>query len=296
MRALDALIWAQGHLRQAGLDDAALEAELLLRHALGIGRARLFASLRQPLAPDRLATFIALLERRLGREPTAYILGHKEFYDLELAVTPAALIPRPETELVVEEALRLARARPSGPLRLVDVGTGCGAIALALAKHLPTAQVVASDLSTEALALARANAQRLGLAHRLHWVLADLLTSLEGPFDLIVGNLPYVKSSQWATLAPEIRLYEPRGALDGGRDGLCYIRRLLAQAPERLALGGALILEIGWDQGTAVGQLVKGQLPSARIGIRQDLAGLDRVVVVERPATLAPARRDPAAA
>ncbi|MFQ5880650.1 MAG: peptide chain release factor N(5)-glutamine methyltransferase, partial [Dehalococcoidia bacterium] len=237
-------------------------------------------SLRQPLTTAQLAAFHALVERRLRREPTAYIVGHKEFYDLELEVTPAALIPRPETEVVVEEALRLERARPRESLRVVDVGTGCAAIALALAKHLPNAQVVATDVSAEALALAYRNAQRLGLAQSVQWVLADLLAGLRGPFDLIVANMPYVKINQWPGLAPEIRLYEPRLALDGGDDGLRCIRRLLAEAPQRLAAGGAIVLEMGWEQREAVVSLAQAFLPGASVEIKRDLGGLERVAVI----------------
>lgn len=295
MRAVDALRWAEAQLRQAGVDDAALEAEVLLRYALGVDRARLFASLRQDLPSEQPAALRALVARRLSREPAAYILGRREFYDLDLEVTPAALIPRPETELLVEEALRLAPSLPPRPLRIIDVGTGCGAVALALAKHLPEALVVGSDVSLEAIGLARRNAQRLGLTQRVQWVLADLLAGLSGPFDLIVANLPYVKDSQWETLAPEIRLYEPRLALDGGADGLRHIRRLLAQAAERLRPGGALLLEIGDDQAPAARRLAQGLLPGARVEIRRDLAGLERVVVIEATSNAAGRRRAPLA-
>jgi len=229
------------------------------------------------------SAFEALLARRLRREPTAYIIGRREFYGLELEVTAAAPIPRPETELLVDEALAQARRLRHayrGP-HIVDVGTGCGAIALAVAMHLPVARLTAIDASQDALDLARRNAERLGLAGRVRFVLGDLLLPLAEPANIVVANLPYVPSGEWESLAPEIRCYEPRAALDGGPDGLRLIERLLAQAPAHVRSPGAAILEIGHDQGAAVAALARQAFPAAAIAVKKDLASLDRAVVIE---------------
>jgi len=198
-------------------------------------------------------------------------------------VTPAAPIPRPETELLVDETLaqtRRLRHAYRGP-HIVDVGTGCGAIALAVATHLPVARVTATDASQAALDLARRNAEKLGLSGRIRFVLGDLLSPLAEPADVIVANLPYVPSSVWEGLAPEIRCFEPRPALDGGPDGLRLIARLLRQAPTHVRSPGALVLEIGHDQGAAVVALAREAFSASVIAVRKDLASLDRAVVVQ---------------
>ena len=235
------------------------------------------------MSPAGHTAFDALLARRLRREPTAYIVGQREFYGLELEVTSAAPIPRPETELLVDEALAQARRLRHayrGP-HIVDVGTGCGAIALAVATHLPVARVTATDASQAALDLARRNAEKLGLSGRIRFVLGDLLSPLAEPADVIVANLPYVPSSVWEGLAPEIRCFEPRPALDGGPDGLRLIARLLRQAPTHVRSPGALVLEIGHDQGAAVVALAREAFSASVIAVRKDLASLDRAVVVQ---------------
>jgi release factor glutamine methyltransferase len=268
------------HLIATISDEADLEAELLLAHALKTDRIHLYQRLQEPLPPRQESVYHRLLERRLRREPTPYIIGRKEFYGLQLEVTPAAIIPRPETELVVETALaearRLLETRPS--LAIADVGSGSGAIALALTAGLPGAEVIATDTSARALALARRNADRLG--QRIRFLRGDLLRPLEGPVDIIATNLPYVKSDDWRGLPPEIRDYEPRRGLDGGPTGLRAIKRLLRQAPPYLKPGGALVLEIGDDQAQAVRRTARQHFPRAHIEVRQDLAGLDRVTVI----------------
>jgi len=275
-------------LTAADIDDASLEAEVILRHALGLDRAQLYARLSDEIAPPARSAFEELLARRLCREPAAYITGRREFYGIEFEVSPAAPIPRPETELLVDEAL--AHARRLEPTRpephIVDVGTGCGAIALAVATHVPAAHVTATDVSPAALELARRNAARLGLSDRLRFVHGDLLSPLDHyarreAADIIAANLPYVASHEWEGLAPEIRCYEPRAALDGGPDGLRLIERLLQQAPGHVRPGGALILEIGYDQGAAVAGLARRAFRGGAIAVKKDLAGLHRVVVIE---------------
>jgi release factor glutamine methyltransferase len=200
-----------------------------------------------------------------------------------MEVSPAAPIPRPETELLVDEAMAQAqRLQPFCPEpHVVDVGTGCGAIALALAMRLPAARVTAIDTSRAALELARHNAERLGLSSPVRFALGDLLSPLDEGADIIVANLPYVPSGEWEGLASEIRSYEPRAALDGGADGLRVIARLLNEAPTHLRSPGALVLEIGDDQGATVTTLARKAFPAATIAVKKDLASLDRAVLVE---------------
>jgi release factor glutamine methyltransferase len=266
----------------AGVEDGFLEAEVLLRHALQVERAALFTQMRRPITEEEAAAFERLLVRRLRREPTAFITGHKEFFSLDFRVTPDALIPRPETEMLVEATL----ARISGldtPLA-VDVGAGCGAIAVAVAANHPGVKVVATDVSYPALALTRSNARRHLVDTRVFEVQTDLLAGLQARFDVIVANLPYVRSGDWQALAPEIREHEPRLALDGGPDGLELIRRLLVQAVPFVAAGAPLYAEIGDDQGTAVTSFAAAAIPGADISVQKDLAGRDRMLVVKSTA------------
>jgi len=274
----EALHAAQSGLRDAGIDDAGLEAEVLLRHVVGLESAQLYARLRDPLDDADLQAFQRLVERRMAHEPTAYIVGHREFYGLDLETTPDALIPRPETELLVDEALRVA---PPEPCIVADVGTGCGAIAVALATGLPQATVYAIDASQRALALAARNVQRLGLADRVRILHGELLDPLPEPVDVIVANLPYVKTSDWEALPPEIREHEPREALDGGADGTALVEKLLRATPSHLRPGGRLLAEIGWDEGERLAAIARACFPAARIAVEKDLAGLDRLLIVE---------------
>lgn len=268
-------------LAEAGSEEASLEAELLLAHALNIDRTHLYQRLREELPSGATDAFQALLRRRLAHEPTAYILGRKEFYGLELEVTPAAIIPRPETETLVELVLEFVRTREARhEMRVADVGVGCGAIAAALAVNLPQAEIIATDISRDALALARRNADRHGVAGRIRFLESDLLEPLDAPMDVIAANLPYVRTGDFEAGPPEIRDHEPRLGLDGGPDGLRIIERLLGQAPSRLKPGGALFVEIGEEQGNAARKLAAQSFPRARIEVRKDLSGLDRVLVV----------------
>lgn len=254
-----------------------LDAELLLAHVLGWTRARLLAEHAHAPSSEQAAAFLALVARRAALAPVAYLTGHREFYGLELLVTPATLVPRPETELLVE--LALAEAQWRGPrqpaLTIADVGTGTGAIAVALAANLPHAQVYAIDLSAAALEVARANVERHGLADRVRLLHGDLLTPLAEPVDLIVSNPPY---TILAEVEPNVLAHEPRLALDGGPDGAAVYRRLTAAIPQHLRPGGAVLLEIGAWQGELVAGLLRDALPGAAVSIHQDLAGLDRVV------------------
>ncbi len=281
----EALRAAQSDLAAAGIEDAWLDAEVLLRHALRLDRVHLLSRLRDPLFPPEHASFQALVRRRLAHEPTAYIVGHREFYGLELETTPAALIPRPETELLVEEVLNALRAGGKGeePWLIADLGTGNGAVAVALAAHLPAATVHAVDISEEALALAQRNAERHRVGGRIQFHRGDLLDPLPEPVDAIAANLPYVRSADWEALPPEIRDHEPRAALDGGPTGLREVERLLRQAPAHLRPGGILALEVGSEQGPQASALARQCFPGAIAAVKRDLAGLDRVLVVRTP-------------
>jgi release factor glutamine methyltransferase len=288
VRLAQALHEADEALRAAGIEDAWLEAEVLLRHTLRLDRAHLYACLQQDLGPGYEATFRSLLTRRLAHEPTAYIVGRREFYGLDLETTPAALIPRPETELLVEEALACAlqqQERTRDRPLIVDVGTGNGAIAIALGVHLSSAVLMAIDISREALALAERNACHHGVEGRIAFLQADLLSSLAQPADVIVANLPYVRSADWEALPPEIREHEPRLSLDGGPDGLREIGRLLQQASSRLRPGGSLLVELGPPQAAAALELAHRRFPGAAARILPDAAGRDRVLAIDTPSS-----------
>ncbi len=281
----EAVLWGARVLEQHGCDSPRLDAELLLAHALELSRARLLAQFDRVLSPAELARYRQLIERRRAHEPVAYIVGHQEFYGLDFYVDRRVLIPRPETELLVEKAIELAgRVGDRGyglyPLILADVGTGSGAIAVSLAVHLPQATIYALDSSAEALEVAARNVRHHGVEGRVHLLRGDLLSPLPEPVDIVVANLPYVSEEELAELPPEIRCYEPLSALDGGPDGLRHIRRLLAQAREYLRSHGAVILEIGATQGKAVAELARQHFPTAEIEIAKDYGGLDRVVIV----------------
>lgn len=253
-------------------DTPRLEAEVLLAHVTGLSRTTLLAHPEQSPSADRLRLYRSLLRRRAAGFPLPYLTGRVEFYGLEFAVTPDVLIPRPETETLVE--LALARR----PRVVVDVGTGSGCVAVTLAVHLPEARIYATDLSGRALRVARANARRHGVADRIHLIQTDLATSLAGPADLVVSNPPYVAATEWASLPESVRRHEPRLALDGGPDGLTVIRRILQDGPRLLKPDGTLLVEIGATQGRAVAALASSLWPQARISIHPDLAGRDRVL------------------
>ncbi len=260
-----------------------LDAELILSHLLGWPRARLLAERDHPVAPALFATFAGLVSRRANGEPVAYVVGHKEFYGLDFAVDRRVLVPRPETELLVERALAMARriaVGRAGPLRIADIGTGSGAIAVALAVHLPDALIDAVDISPEALDVAQINVVRHGLTGRVRLLLGDLLCPLDAPVDLIVSNPPY---TILAEVEPNVYAYEPHLALEGGPDGTDLYRRLFADSPAKLRPGGALLCEIGSWQGECVAALARAAFPAADVQIAHDLAGHNRVVYLTTP-------------
>ena len=273
---------ARETLVRAGIpaEEAALDAEVLARHVLDCDRATLLTRARDPLpsAFDRL--YHALIARRVAREPVAYIVGHREFWGLEFDLTPAVLIPRPETELIVEEALA-SLPRRDIVRHIIDVGTGSGCLAVTLAVEFPPASVTATDTSHEALAVAYRNADRHNVIGRITFVQADVLKDLTEPADLIVSNPPYVPAGDAATLQAEVARYEPSSALYGGPDGLDVIRRLVGSARQHLAAGGWLIIEFGFGQEAAVREVaLEAGWNVARI--RSDLQGIPRVAVLRR--------------
>ncbi len=312
-----ALAAATATLRCAAVPSPRLDALLLLGHVFGASKAELLAHPERPLDAAQAAALGALVARRAAREPLAYLLGQREFYGREFLVTPAVLVPRPETELLVELALDYLRGTPhlgeaagmsprcpegraqpgvswSGlqadsisadppTAWVVDVGTGSGVIAVTLAAAVPALRVLAVDRSLAALRVAGQNAERQGVAARVHLLQADLLAGIGGPLRLIVANLPYIPSATIDGLMSEVARHEPRAALDGGPDGLALNRRLLAQAAARLAPGGLLLLEMDEEQGAALRAAAGASLPTADVAVVPDLAGRDRVLRVQQP-------------
>ena len=275
------LEWTTGRFRERGIDSPRLEAEILLACALGIRRIDLYVRHDQIVDDAGRARFRDMVRRRQEGCPTAHIVGKKEFYSLDFAVSPATLIPRPDTELLVDEALR--QAKPLTEPLIADIGTGTGCVAVALAHRLPKARIVAVDISPEALETARGNATRLGVADRVDFRLGDLLAPLAGlrP-DLIVSNPPYIPTNDIAGLDPGVRDHEPALALDGGPDGLRVIERLAEQALSLLAPGGRLLVEIGAGQEEGA----RGVLTRAGFtveSVRKDGGGHPRVVRAGRP-------------
>lgn len=279
----EALLWGHSTLAAAHIPSPRLDAEVLLAHVLGWNRARLFARPEHRLTQAQQDAFSSTIQRRTRHEPVPYIVGHREFYGLDFEVDRRVLIPRPETELLVEQALQVAVRQEMGKGRplLADVGTGSGIVAVALAVHLPQATVYATDTCAEALAVAAANVARHGLANRVHLLQGDLLQPVPARVHMVVANLPYVPTAHLLSLAPDVVEYEPLSALDGGPDGLQVIRGLLAQAGDWLLPSGAILLEIGADQGAAAVALARQHWPQARVELLRDYAGLDRVVCIQ---------------
>jgi release factor glutamine methyltransferase len=265
--------------RQAGIESAEADARLLIAVALGIDRMALTVQGERKLTPDEISAIDVLAARRLKHEPVARILGRKEFWSLSLQISDAVLVPRPETETVVEAALDFA-ARGGlrlEPLRILDIGTGSGALLLALLSELPNARGTATDISAAALGIARSNAERLGHASRCTFVECDIASGVPGPFDLIVSNPPYIAHDEIATLEPEVRDFDPSLALDGGHDGLEVYRAIAHDARRLLAAGGRLIVELGAGQESAVGALLT-DIGMTVSGARNDLAGIARAL------------------
>ena len=276
------LNWATSYFKSHDIEGPRTSAELLLAHVLGVKRIDLYLRYDQPLLGDELSRFKALIKRRLDREPVAYIVGQKGFGSIDLAVTDDVLIPRPETECLVEVALEmLSNESTTIPKRILELGTGSGAVILALANQHPGAFYFASDVSPKAVGIARMNARRLRLEDNIHFFCGNWLSPL-GPesdyFDMILSNPPYIKSADMDKLQPEINIYEPAIALDGGGDGLYCVRRIVNQAFGYLKPGGALMLEIGHDQKEDVHTIMRECGRYDNFFCTKDYQGHDRVI------------------
>ncbi len=267
-------------LESAAIESAALDARILTGHALGLDLTGLISAAQRQLTPDESARLEQFARRRLAGEPVARIVGEKEFWGLPLQLSSATLVPRPDTETVVELALELLRAdgRLDRPSRIADLGTGSGAILLALLSELPAAQGFGTDISDDALQTAAANAARAGLSGRATFIACDYATGLTGPFDLIVSNPPYIRTADIAGLAAEVRHHDPLAALDGGADGLAAYRALIPQAARLLAPGGWLVVEAGLGQSGAIEAFMTNAGLTAAAAPKVDLAGIPRAV------------------
>ena len=286
MSIKEALHQASKTLVAHAIEDAPLEAELLLMHLLGIDRAKLYARLDEELSPYEEHALAQFVNRRLSHEPIAYIIGHREFFGHDFHVAPGVLIPRAESELLVEQALEQIEptgeklSTPEKGEKIAEIGTGSGAIAISLALLLPKAKIYATDISPRALEVAGANLEKHGVQDRVHLLQGDLLDPLPEPVDIIIANLPYIRDEELNELSAEIRTYEPIVALHGGRDGLDKVRQLLCRAGEKLRPGGLILLEIGPGQGPALTAWAKDLFPGARVELVNDLSGRERVLRV----------------
>jgi release factor glutamine methyltransferase len=271
--------WADERFKKEGMATPRLDAEVLLAEALATDRVALYTHFDQPLQPDELARFKELIRRRLRREPVAYILGKREFWSLPLRVTPDVLIPRPETETLVAEALKILTPAEGKDFHILEIGTGSGAISIALARELPATKVVATDLSPKALAVAEENALRSGVRERIRFLQGDLFHPLEKgeTFNLIVTNPPYIPRGQFPSLLPEVRDYEPKVALDGGKDGLDFFRRVLPAVDEYLLPGGWFLAEMGAGQDPQILKIAEKNPDLDSFTFAKDLGGINRV-------------------
>jgi len=281
----DALYLTRCELAAANLDCATIEAELLLCHVLGISKTQIYSEPEQLLSTTETNHLQHLIRRRLLHEPIAYILRCCEFYGIEFYIDHRALIPRPETELLVEEAIDFARHHlsPGNKLTIADIGTGSGAIAISLALALPQVKIYATDISASALEVANINCRRYKVDSQVELLQGNLLEPLPEPVDTIVANLPYIRNCELQTLSPEITNFEPTLAIAGGNDGWDKIRLLLDQVPGKLRPEGYLLLEIGQRQDKAVSSMINSYFPQARVELIPDLSGINRVVKIILP-------------
>lgn len=284
MTVLEHVGTATDALVEAGLapEAAAIDAEVLARHVLGWDRTSFVCNRRQVPPPSFAASYRAVLARRARREPVSLIVGHREFWGLDFEVERSVLTPRPETELLVEESLRVVREGGRSTPLVVDVGTGSGCVAVALARELPEARVVATDISAHALQVARRNAARNGVGDRIDWVQCPYLDGVTGAPGLIVANPPYITDQEAEALPPEVRDYEPPSALMGGDDGLDVIRPLVSVAAHRLPPGGYLVMEFGAGQLAPVRRCVRAQPGLSVARVRHDLQRIPRAIVARR--------------
>ena len=272
------LSWTAEYFTKKAISSARLDAELLLANLLGCDRIYLYVNFDRPLLADELAGYRALVKRRAAKEPLAYILGNREFYKLSFVVTPAVLIPRPDTEIIVASAIEHAKANDAR--RALDLGTGSGAIAISLLTNLPKLSITASDLSIPALEIAQVNARRHLVESRLEFIVSDWFENIvPEKYDIIVANPPYIQLAEQGKLQPELQ-HEPQSALYADADGLGCYRIILANAHEYLASGGKLFLEVGYNQAAAVAELAKATNRYGSMHFVKDYSGIDRVVVI----------------
>ena len=279
---LEVLKWTSRYFQGKGISNPRTDAEVLLAHALGVERIDLYLRYDQPLTADERAVYREFVRRRASGEPVQYITGHREFWSLDFEVTPDVLIPRPETEVLVEIAIKYLKERRFR--RVVDIGTGAGVIAVALAHEIDGISVLATDISLSAINVARRNAVKHGVADRIRFIVMNLFESLlpDVKFDVIVSNPPYVSSEEYRKLDREIKNFEPPIALLGGADGLDVVRRLIVQGMSHLTTGGFLFIEIGYGQAEAVRDFVSGLGQEVSINIFDDYAHIPRVVCIEK--------------
>lgn len=273
------LDWTSGYFEKNGIESPHLEAEIILAHSLMLKRINLYTSHDRILKEDELAAYKALILRRIKKEPAAYIIGSRAFMSLDFFVDKSVLIPRPDTEKLVELAIDLAKSA-EGKTEVLDIGTGSGAIAVSIAKYAKNAAVTATDSSPAALETAKKNAETHKVAGRLTFLEGDLFSPVPGgrKFDLIVSNPPYIPTEEIQKLQPEIKDHEPVQSLDGGTDGLDYYRRIIPQCPDFLIPGGHILLEVGMGQAQAVVKIIETNKELGNVKVHKDLAGIDRVV------------------
>jgi release factor glutamine methyltransferase len=271
---------AARRLATAGIENAAFEARLLVSHATGLSAEQLVVQRAEPVPPAAVAAAEVVIARRCSREPAAQIIGHREFWGLTFAVSRDVLTPRPDSETLVEAVLAALPDR-NRPFRLLDLGVGSGCLMLALLSELPRARGMGVDISPAAMAVARHNAQALGLVSRIGFRLADWTHGVAGSFDIVVSNPPYIRTSDLRQLDPEVATFEPRRALDGGTDGLAAYRRLAAEIPSLMRPGGLVALEVGQGQAAAVRYLIENKGLSS-VSVHRDLGGVERVIVARR--------------
>jgi release factor glutamine methyltransferase len=288
MTVFEILNWSTNYLKDHQIENPRLNAELLLSHSLSLSREGLYARFLSTIREEEKGTLDRLINRRISGEPLQYILGHQEFWSIDFKVDPRVLIPRPETELLVEQSLSILSKIPfKNPCFVLEIGTGSGAVAISLAKEVRDIFLVATDISLEALMLAKENAKSSGVLHQIQFLHGSLfnpfrLLKEREPFDLILSNPPYITFSEIERLPREVRDYEPLIALNGGEDGLVLYRNIISQGPSYLKRGGWLLLEVGQSQREKVFELIENQGDFLKPEFSQDLSGIERVVKVQR--------------
>lgn len=286
MTLFEVLNWSADRLKEHRIENPRLNAELLLTQCLGFSREKLYANLRREIRAEEKEALDELLGRRMAGEPLQYLLGHQEFWSVDLRVDPRVLIPRPETEVLVEQALSILTITSGRMPRVLDIGTGSGAIVIALTREIREIFIVATDISQEALLLAKENAREARVGQRIRFVRGDLLDPFrplrDGVFDLILSNPPYIRRSDIEGLAREVKDHEPRLALDGGEDGLDFYRQMSRQVPSYLREGGWFLVEIGQGQGPKISAMLEESGCFRAPELVRDLSGIERVIRVQK--------------